>query len=151
TGVIGRPLPIERILTAVPTLTNKLSSSGLSQFAEAILTTDKGPKFAAVRRSVGKQVVTVAGVTKGAGMIAPNMATTLSFLVADAPVDRVYLRAVLREEVEATLNCVTIDGDTSTNDACFLLSSSASDLPPIRGDDRAGKVFRQMVRDVLKS
>src|SRR5262249_60942906 len=82
-------------------------------------------------------------------MIALNMATTLSFLMTDAPVDRVWLRQVLREEVDATFNAVTVDGDTSTNDSCFLLASGAAGGPVLRGDDRAGRALRQMVHEVL--
>jgi len=149
TGVIGQRLPIERVTTAMPLIAGRLAPGGLGDFARAILTTDKGPKHAAVRRAIGKHDVTVAGVTKGAGMIAPNMATTLSFLMTDAPVDRVWLRQVLREEVDATFNAVTVDGDTSTNDSCFLLASGAAGGPTLRGDDRAGRALRQMVHEVL--
>jgi glutamate N-acetyltransferase/amino-acid N-acetyltransferase len=149
TGVIGTRLPIDRIVDATPRVVAALADGGLADFARAILTTDKGPKFAGVRRTIGRSDITVAGVTKGAGMIAPNMATTLSFLATDAAVDRVWLRTVLREEVDATLNSVTVDGDTSTNDSCFLLAGGAAQNPPLRGDDRAGRAFRAMVREVL--
>jgi glutamate N-acetyltransferase/amino-acid N-acetyltransferase len=149
TGVIGQRLPVERITAAMPLVAGRLAPGGLGDFARAILTTDKGPKHAAVRRAIGKQEITVAGVTKGAGMIAPNMATTLSFLMTDAPVDRVWLRQVLREEVDATFNAVTVDGDTSTNDSCFLLASGSAGGATVRGDDRAGRALRQMVHEVL--
>src|SRR5262249_31246704 len=82
-------------------------------------------------------------------MIAPNMATTLTFLATDAACDRVYLRNLLREEVDATLNSVTIDGDTSTNDSCFLLAGGAAENPLLRGDDKAGRGFRDMLHEVL--
>ena len=149
TGVIGQRLPIERITTAMPLIAGRLQAGGLGDFARAILTTDKGPKHHAVRHMIGKHEVTVAGVTKGAGMIAPNMATTLSFVMTDAPVDRVWLRQLLREECDATFNAVTVDGDTSTNDSCFLLASGTAGGPTLRGDDRAGRALRQMVHEVL--
>src|SRR5262249_42118769 len=147
TGVIGQRLPIDRVTTAMPLLVARLAPTGLGDFARAIMTTDKGPKHAAVQRVIGKHDIRVAGVTKGAGLIAPNMATTLSFLMTDAPVDRVWLRQLLREEVDATLNAVSVDGDTSTNDSCFLLANGIAGGPTLRGDDRAGRALRQMVHE----
>lgn len=149
TGVIGVPLPIDRISAAMPGLVSGLSASGFPSFGRAIMTTDKGPKHAGLRRSIGGRDITVAGVTKGAGMIAPNMATTLSFVCTDAAVESAWLRRVLAEEVDATLNSVTVDGDTSTNDSCFLLSSGASRGPVIASDDATGLAYRAMLREVL--
>ncbi|HJZ83659.1 MAG TPA: bifunctional glutamate N-acetyltransferase/amino-acid acetyltransferase ArgJ [Polyangia bacterium] len=149
TGVIGQRLPIERVLAALPRAAAALRPGGLVDFARAILTTDKGPKWAAARRLVGKKEITVAGVAKGAGMIAPNLATTLSFVVTDAACDRVFLRGLLREVADATLNSITVDGDTSTNDACFLLAGGAAGNATLRGDDKAGRLFRELLHDVL--
>src|SRR5262245_51197498 len=95
TGVIGEKLPIERVRSAIPALASALGPGGFDDFARAILTTDKGPKWAAARRTLGRKQVTLVGATKGAGMIAPNMATTLTFLATDAACDRVYLRNLL--------------------------------------------------------
>jgi glutamate N-acetyltransferase/amino-acid N-acetyltransferase len=149
TGVIGQRLPIERIVEAVPRLCAALQAPALADFATAILTTDRGPKHAIARGTVGGRDVVLAGVTKGAGMIAPDMATTLSFLATDAQVDRGFLRSLLREEVAETFNAVTVDGDTSTNDSCFLLASGVAENRPVRADDRDGRAFRALVREVL--
>jgi glutamate N-acetyltransferase/amino-acid N-acetyltransferase len=149
TGIIGHPLPIERIVEATPRLYAAARPDGLDDFARAIMTTDRFEKRALHLMPLGpKTRARVIGVAKGAGMIAPNMATTLAFLCTDANVSKSFLRTVLREEVEATFNHCSVDGDTSTNDSVFIMASGAAKNKPIDGGDK-GKAFRQAVHDVL--
>jgi glutamate N-acetyltransferase/amino-acid N-acetyltransferase len=153
TGVIGRPLPIERVVEHTPALVAAARAEGLEDFTRAIMTTDRFEKRALATVSLGpKTKARVVGVAKGAGMIAPNMATTLGFVCTDAVVSKSFLRTVLREEIETTFNAVSVDGDTSTNDSVFLMASGAAKNKPIdseNGNGGKGKAFRQAVHDVL--
>jgi len=150
TGVIGAPLPVERIETGIPKLVEALSPDGASDFARAIMTTDQWPKMASVQITIGnKQKATVLGVAKGAGMIHPNMATTLAFVVTDAPMSSSFLKRALRSATRETFNAITVDGDTSTNDAIFAMASSRVDATPLRGEDRDARRFKGALRDVL--
>jgi glutamate N-acetyltransferase/amino-acid N-acetyltransferase len=149
TGVIGVPLPMDRIEAGIGRATAELSELGFDRFAQAILTTDKGIKTALAHVKLGRRPVVVAGCTKGAGMIAPNMATTLTFVATDAVVAPAWLQRTLRRAIAATFNTVTVDGDTSTNDSCFVLASGASAAPPVRGDDADGKRLARALHDVL--
>jgi glutamate N-acetyltransferase/amino-acid N-acetyltransferase len=128
TGVIGVPLPVERILKAAPGLAAGLefSSRAFDGLTRAIMTTDTRPKRAAANCSIGGQTVRVAGCAKGAGMIHPNMATMLSFVVTDAAIAPNILDRALREVVGRTFNCITVDGDSSTNDTLLVLANGAS-------------------------
>jgi glutamate N-acetyltransferase/amino-acid N-acetyltransferase len=149
TGVIGVPLPMARVQEGIVRAAAELSVNGFPDFAQAILTTDKGPKVHTTRVVLGKKSVTLAGCAKGAGMIAPNMATTLAFVVTDAACDPAWMRRILREEADATFNSVSVDGDTSTNDSLFLLASGAAGTRTIGRDDPDGKKLRAAIRDVL--
>jgi glutamate N-acetyltransferase / amino-acid N-acetyltransferase len=128
TGVIGVPLPVERILKAAPGMAAALEFSprAFDGLTRAIMTTDTRPKRAAASCSIGGQTVRVAGCAKGAGMIHPNMATMLSFIVTDAAIAPNILDRALREVVERTFNCITVDGDSSTNDTLLVLANGAS-------------------------
>ena len=128
TGVIGVPLPIERILKAAPGLAKSLASSprAFDGLSRAIMTTDTRPKRADASCRIGGKTVRVAGCAKGAGMIHPNMATMLSFVVTDAAVVPGVLDHALREVVDRTFNCITVDGDSSTNDTLLVLANGAS-------------------------
>jgi glutamate N-acetyltransferase/amino-acid N-acetyltransferase len=128
TGVIGVPLPVEKILKAAPGLAKSLASSAsaFDGLNRAIMTTDTVPKRAAASARIGGKTVRVAGCAKGAGMIHPNMATMLSFVVTDAAVDPSVLDVALREVVNRTFNCITVDGDSSTNDTLLVLANGAS-------------------------
>ena len=145
TGVIGEFLPVDRLKAALPQALEALSEAGWESAAKAIMTTDTRPKIASRQFMVGQQSVTVTGIAKGAGMIHPNMATMLAFLATDAGVSRDDLQAVLKRSVDETFNCITIDGDTSTNDACVLLASGAS-APLVQGS----KDFMAFERAVLE-
>ena len=150
TGVIGVPLPAEKIREAVPRLIERLSPDAVGSFAEAILTTDRWPKIASVQIQIGgKRTATVLGVAKGAGMIHPNMATTLAFVLTDARASSTFLRKSLRRAANDTFNAISVDGDTSTNDAIFALASGHLDAPNLRGDDRDARKFEDALRDVL--
>jgi glutamate N-acetyltransferase/amino-acid N-acetyltransferase len=128
TGVIGEDLPIDPFSQSIPGLLRRLDSGHWDEAATAIMTTDTMPKQAV--REVGLQsgTVTIRGIAKGAGMICPDMATMLAFCATDADVSAELLQRVLDEAVESTFNAITIDGDTSTNDACVLLASGASGI-----------------------
>ena len=127
TGVIGEPLPIDKIEKGISTLNSQLSTLnaayGWGNAAEAIMTTDAFPKIAFEKGKIGGKDVSVLGIAKGAGMIAPNMATMLSFIVTDASVDKNTLQKALKNVVDNSFNCVTVDGDTSTNDTVLLLAN----------------------------
>jgi glutamate N-acetyltransferase/amino-acid N-acetyltransferase len=142
TGVIGVPLPVERILTAVPELAGSLEFSvrAFDGLTRAIMTTDTRPKWAAASCTIDGKSVRVAGCAKGAGMIHPNMATMLSFVVTDAAVAPRVLDRALREVVSRTFNCITVDGDSSTNDTLLVLANGASgakQLSQAKGADYA--------------
>ncbi len=132
TGVIGVPLPVERILKAAPGLSESLEKSprAFDGLTRAIMTTDTRPKRAAascrIGGAAGAKTVRVVGCAKGAGMIHPNMATMLSFVVTDAAVAPAVLDRALREVVNRTFNCITVDGDSSTNDTLLVLANGAS-------------------------
>jgi glutamate N-acetyltransferase/amino-acid N-acetyltransferase len=127
TGVIGKPLPVERIERAMPGLVADLGVRRFSSFAEAILTTDKSAKVARRTATIHGTRVTLIGCTKGAGMIAPDMATTLTFVTTDAELAGGELAPVLRQAADATFNAIAVDGDTSTNDTLLLLASGAAE------------------------
>lgn len=123
TGVIGRVLPIDRIKAGIPALVAQLSGRGGTRAAQAILTTDLRPKTVIVRARIGGRVVTVGGMAKGSGMIHPNMATMLAYLTTDAAIAPVALQHALRSAVDGSFNCITVDGDTSTNDTVLCLAN----------------------------
>lgn len=127
TGVIGRPLPMERLLGGIPRAIEALSDRALEAASEAIMTTDTRPKRASRRVTLpdGRRV-TVAGFAKGAGMIDPRMATLLAFVVTDAPIPPAALRGLLRESNEQSFHRITIDGDRSTNDTVLALANGAA-------------------------
>jgi glutamate N-acetyltransferase/amino-acid N-acetyltransferase len=125
TGIIGAPLPIDKILAATPKLAKKLSEDGAEDAARGILTTDHKPKETLVKGST----FTLGGMAKGCGMIAPNMATMLAFLTTDADVSRDELQAILKDAVDRTFNTLNVDGATSTNDTVILLASGQRGKP----------------------
>jgi len=142
TGLIGVPLPMGVIRQGIPILAQRLSTSD-SDAAEAILTTDSFPKRAAVQVALGDRTITIGGIAKGAGMIHPNMATMLCFLTTDAAISAPYLRKALRLAVDASFNCISVDGDTSTNDTVFILANGLAGHPPIHEE---GEAFHRFTR-----
>lgn len=125
TGIIGRQLPAEKMLSAHDELIDSLKPENGAAIAEAIMTTDTFPKQAAASCEINGVEYFIAGVAKGSGMIAPNMATLLSFIITDAPVDRTFLDEVFKKLIKKTFNAITIDGDMSTNDTAVILSPVA--------------------------
>ncbi|MFC1592488.1 bifunctional glutamate N-acetyltransferase/amino-acid acetyltransferase ArgJ [Candidatus Omnitrophota bacterium] len=130
TGIIGQPLPLGRIKKALPALIKGLSSTGLINAAQAILTTDTCAKVSAAVINIGGKPVTVCAIAKGAGMIAPNLgypkATMLCFILTDANISKKVLTAAFARAVEGSFNCITVDGCMSTNDCVFLISNSCA-------------------------
>ncbi|MGA1794263.1 MAG: bifunctional glutamate N-acetyltransferase/amino-acid acetyltransferase ArgJ [bacterium] len=141
TGMIGRFLPMKRIESGIREAVCALSTDGGADAAEAIMTTDTCPKHLAVRINLEGRAVTLAGMAKGAGMIQPDMATMLAFLATDAAVERDFLRDALRDTVARTFNCITIDGDTSTNDMVVILANGLSGNTPISARSNLAQPF----------
>ena len=130
TGVIGRPLPAGKLVAAAPALVAALGGDAMPA-ARAIMTTDAFPKTASARIDYEDGSVSIVGVAKGAGMIHPDMATMIAVLLTDAAVPPELLRSTLRSAVGSTFNCISTDGDTSTNDSVFLLANGASGCAPL--------------------
>ncbi len=126
TGVIGVPLPMDRIAHGIPDLAARLCPAGLNDASEAFLTTDKAPKRTARRWAQGRQTVRLAVMVKGVGMIHPDMATMIGAVLTDAAIAPALLRRALRSAVGESFNCLTVDGDTSTNDMVVALANGAS-------------------------
>jgi len=148
TGVIGEPLPMVKIRRGVRAAANALSPGGIEDAARAIMTTDTVPKVAVARFAHAGREVTVAGIAKGSGMIQPDMATMLAFLVTDADVSAPYLRKVLRRSADASFNRLTVDGETSTSDTVLLFANGAAGTPRIRDARSPGaKAFEQAVTE----
>ncbi|TRZ94823.1 bifunctional glutamate N-acetyltransferase/amino-acid acetyltransferase ArgJ [bacterium] len=126
TGIIGRRLPFFKIKAAIPGLVKQLSLKGIDQAKSAILTTDKLVKEISVKLMFGKKPVTICGIAKGAGMIAPNMATMLGFILTDAHIAQKALDRALGVAVGHSFNCITVDGCMSTNDSVMILANSAA-------------------------
>ena len=148
TGVIGRPLPIKKIDAAIPRLVTKLRRSGHLEAAKAIMTTDTYPKEAAFKTKIGGQIVTVGGMAKGSGMIHPNMATMLAYLTTDANISPAALRLALTTTVNQSFNCITVDGDTSTNDAVLCLSNGKAENTLILPHTPQWKIFQALLKEV---
>ncbi len=131
TGVIGQPLPLDRMNNALPALPPRLHPEGLAEVAEAIMTTDTFPKTSQIQAKIGGCNVTIAGMAKGAGMIHPDMATLLVFLLTDAVIAPGALKAALKQGLSTSFNRITVDGDTSTNDCVLVLASGTAGHIPI--------------------
>jgi len=150
TGVIGMQLQVEPVARLLPELLEGLRSDGWDQVARAIMTTDTVPKLATTKVSIGGKVITVGGVAKGAGMIAPNMATLLGFVCTDAAVEKAVLERWVRSGADASFNAITIDGDTSTNDSLIVLAAGAAGNPVIAETESAeSRLFGEALRAVL--
>jgi glutamate N-acetyltransferase/amino-acid N-acetyltransferase len=128
TGVIGEPLPVNRIQAGIPDALARLSPDGWAEAALGIMTTDTVPKGASRQVEALGETLTVTGIAKGAGMICPNLATMLAFIATDASVPHILLQRCLKEAVAESFNRITVDGDTSTNDACVLLATGQGTL-----------------------
>ncbi len=147
TGVIGTPMPIDKIEAAVPRLTESLRPDGFSEFAESIMTTDTVPKIVSKTSEIDGKSYTVTAVAKGAGMILPDMATMLCFVATDIQVSRDILQEVLSTTVDRSLNRITIDGDTSTNDTVLLLANGISEAEIKNSANKAA--FQEVIGNLL--
>jgi len=141
TGVIGRALPVDRIVKALPALFDQLSGRGGAAAARAILTTDLKPKTVVRRARINGRTVTIGGMAKGSGMIHPNMATMLGYLTTDAAIARSALQRALMQAADASFNCISVDGDTSTNDTVLCLANGMSGNRPIKEGTPAFRRF----------
>jgi len=148
TGVIGEPLPVERIGAAATALLADLAEDGWERAADAIMTTDTVRKLVSREVAVGAGTIRVTGMAKGAGMICPDMATMLAYVATDAAADRTLLQRCLEEAVEPSFNAITIDGDTSTNDACVLMATGGSGVAVENAESEAGRALFDAVREV---
>ena len=126
TGVIGEPMPHERIIAALPGLKAALSDAAIADAARAIMTTDTFPKGASARVDIGGRTVTIAGIAKGSGMIAPDMATMLVYIFTDARIGHGALQSMVTALTDRTFNCITVDSDTSTSDTLLVAATGAS-------------------------
>ena len=153
TGVIGVPLPLEKILRALSGITRnrRLSARSFAELSLAICTTDTRPKTAAATFKMGGKRIHLVGCAKGAGMIHPNMATTLAFVVTDAAIAPALLQKALRDVTTRTFNVISIDGDTSTNDTLLVLANGQAGAPTIKAGTSAHRAFAKALEEVCHS
>lgn len=150
TGVIGEPLPVKKITTALPEMASRLESNSWKTAASAIVTTDTFPKGATRRCELGGTEVVITGIAKGSGMIAPDMATMLAFVFTDAQIPSQTLQALLSHGVERSFHCITVDSDTSTSDTVLLVATGAAgNRPPRSHTDRQIVEFRRALNEIL--
>lgn len=155
TGVIGEPLPMEKIRAGIGKIVDMLSEDDSNAAAEAIMTTDTFPKFTSVEFEVNGKIATIGGIAKGSGMIHPNMATMLAFITTDAVVEKNYFQNVLKKTADKTFNRITVDGDTSTNDMVIALANGMSGAE-INDDGAAAfetalfEVMKKLAVDIVK-
>lgn len=151
TGIIGERLPLEKIVGAVGPLVEGLNADGIPAVAKGIMTTDRFPKVQWRRCSVGGKEITVCGIAKGAGMIEPNMATMLSFVLTDADIDQDCLDGVFRESADRSFNAISVDGCMSTNDTALILANGMAGNSSIDATSNRLKAFRDVLFDVMES
>jgi glutamate N-acetyltransferase/amino-acid N-acetyltransferase len=149
TGVIAEPLPVDNIKKAIPALLDNLKADAWLDVAEAIITTDTVAKGISKRIELADGEITITGIAKGSGMIRPDMATMLAFIATDADISEKLVQSVLTEAVADSFNCINVDGDTSTNDACFLVATGESDVAEISSfDEGTGLLFRNALLEI---
>jgi len=151
TGVIGSPLPMKKIEGKIPELMDHLSPEGWMETVKAMMTTDTFPKIEVATCCIKGKRVKLCGMVKGAGMIRPNLATMLSFLVTDACINSPLLQQMLEKAVEISYNRITIDGETSTNDTVLLLANGKADHPILNRMGREGEIFQAMLFKVCQN
>lgn len=147
TGVIGEPLPVKKITAVIPEALAKVNENGWDDAGAGIMTTDTRPKGFSEQFEYQGQTITVNGISKGAGMIKPNMATMLGYIATDAKINQNLLQALLREAADKSFNRITIDGDTSTNDSCILIATGQIDLPEIT--EANGELYEKLRETIL--
>ena len=151
TGVIGEPLPIENIQKAIPALIGGLAAEHWREAAEGMMTTDTRPKGATCTPIINGHPVIINGIAKGAGMIKPNMATLLAYIVTDAQVHASLLRRLVKEVADQSFNRITVDGDTSTNDSCILAATGTGAVGFNSDGDPGYTEFRRAVIEISRT
>lgn len=146
TGVILEPLPLDKLVAGLPAAIANLNEDSWFDAAEAIMTTDTQPKAASRVVTIAGKRVTMTGISKGAGMIKPNMATMLGFMACDAKISQPVLETLVKQAADASFNCITIDGDTSTNDSFMLMATGAGELEV---NDTASSEYQALAEAVL--
>jgi glutamate N-acetyltransferase/amino-acid N-acetyltransferase len=149
TGVIGEALPVEKIVAALPAAAAALQSDQWEEAAHGIMTTDTVAKGASRQLNIDGNTVTLTGISKGSGMIRPDMGTMLAYVATDAEIEQQTLQACLREAVDVSFNRITVDGDTSTNDACVLIASGASGVSLSDGSEGM-RLFSEALEDICR-
>ncbi|GAA6133825.1 bifunctional glutamate N-acetyltransferase/amino-acid acetyltransferase ArgJ [Oceaniserpentilla sp. 4NH20-0058] len=148
TGVIGERLPMDKILPTLPKALANPQDNIWFEASRGIMTTDTQPKGISTQFEIDGQTISISGISKGAGMIKPNMATMLGFIATDAPVEKVILQKLCSELGDKSFNRISIDGDTSTNDSCMLMASGTADIAVI--DDEASPQYRTLKAELEK-
>jgi glutamate N-acetyltransferase / amino-acid N-acetyltransferase len=151
TGVIGRVLPVDRIVKGIPKLVAQLSDRGGPDAARAIMTTDLRPKTIALQDSIGGRLITIGGMAKGSGMIHPNMATMLAYFTTDASITKTALQLALSLAANESFNCISVDGDTSTNDTVLCLANGMAENRTIKEGTPAFQRFLQLLTEACQS
>jgi glutamate N-acetyltransferase/amino-acid N-acetyltransferase len=149
TGVIGEDLPMAKVEAAIERLPRELAADAWLPAASGIMTTDTVAKACSRRLQLDGAEVTITGIAKGSGMIRPDMATMLAFVTTDAAVDSAWLQHCLESAVDISFNRITVDGDTSTNDACILAATGASGCRPLDGSGADSEAFQQAINQVM--
>ena len=149
TGVIGRRLPVRKIEAGIDKLVKGLHEYGIEDAEEAMMTTDKYPKIAIRKGIVGAKDITICGIAKGAGMIEPNMATLLTYVMTDALIDAKALNTVFHQVIDSTFNAVSVDGCMSTNDKAVILANGLAGNNPLERAQARLQRFREMLTDVM--
>lgn len=150
TGVIGERLPASKITDAIPDLLAKLAPDNWEEMAQAIMTTDTFAKWFSVEVPLASQTISITGVAKGSGMICPDMATMLAYIATDIKVDKETLERLLQDALAVSFNCITVDGDTSTNDACALLATGACGVDWALLDTSDKEAFFKALKTVMQ-
>ena len=148
TGVIGEPMPMDVLDSGVKLVSQQLSINNWMEAAQGIMTTDTVAKAVSQQITIDGKLITITGITKGSGMICPNMATMLAFIGTDAKVETGYLQQCLDDAVAKSFNSITVDSDTSTNDACILMATGASESALVDVDSSDAVVFSQAINEV---
>jgi glutamate N-acetyltransferase/amino-acid N-acetyltransferase len=151
TGVIGRVLPVHRIIKGIPRLLAQLSDRGGPDAARAIMTTDLRPKSIALQDTIGGRLVTIGGMAKGSGMIHPDMATMLAYFTTDASITRSALQQALRLAVNESFNCISVDGDTSTNDTVLCLANGKAENRTIKEGTTSFRRFLLLLTEACQA
>lgn len=149
TGIIGMNMPIQRITPRIGELAQVLTPEGSDDASRAIMTSDTRPKTYSIEVPCGDGSFRIGGIAKGAGMICPNMATMLCFITTDAKIAADELKRAMRFAVDQSFNCITIDGDTSTNDTVIVMSNGQAGCPPIKKGSEEAKIFRCALHKVM--